>query len=207
MYKVFVNDIPIILSTERFIGENYQSIPLKRVRLKQLIKKIKRQELFYVNLFHAKEKKLLQIIKKKLPVVVAGGGLVYNQSQEILFIKRNGKWDLPKGKLEKKETIEQCAVREVEEETGVENLKITDFITTTYHIYKRGGKFKLKETHWYRMETDFAGTLQPQEGEGITKVKWKNFQKSQKALTKSYENIKLLFPKEYLIKNPKDRVA
>lgn len=207
MYKVFVNDVPIILSTEKYIGKNYTSLPLKRVNLKDVIKKVCRGELTHINLYHRKEKKLLKILKKALPVVVAGGGMVHDNNGKILFIYRKGKWDLPKGKIEKNETIEDCAVREVWEETGVENLKITGFIDTTYHVFTRNNKFKLKETHWFHMETDYEGELVPEPSEGIKKVKWKNFEKSQKALTKSYENIKILFPKEYLIPNPKDRVA
>ena len=93
MYKVFVNDIPIILSTEKEIGNNYKSIPLKKVRLKRIIKKMINGELIYVNLYHKKEDKLLKFLKKKLPVIVAGGGLVYNSKKEILLICRNGKWD------------------------------------------------------------------------------------------------------------------
>lgn len=207
MYKVFVNDIPIILSTEKYIGKNYTSLSIKRVKIKSLIKQMVRGELTHINLYHSKEKKLLKILKKSLPVVVAGGGMVHNNKGKILFIYRNGKWDLPKGKLEKNETIEECALREVWEETGVENLKISEFITTTYHVFKRNNKLKLKETHWYKMTSDYEGELKPEAGEGIKKVKWKNFEKSQKALLKSYENIKILFPKEYLITNPKDRIA
>ena len=207
MYKVFVNDIPIILSTEKDIGNNYKSIPLKKARFKRIIKKIANGELFYVNLYHKDEEKLLKFLKKKLPVVVAGGGLVYNDKKEILFIYRNKKWDLPKGKMEKDENIQDCALREVQEETGVQDLTIEKYITTTYHVFKRNDKFKLKETFWYEMRTSYKGELIPQENEGIKKVKWKDFQKTQKALNKSYENIKLLFPKEYLTKHPKDGMA
>ena len=207
MYKVFVNDVPIILSTEKYIGKNYTSIPIKRAKLKNIIKQVSRGQLSYINLYHPREKKLLKILKKKLPVVVAGGGMVYNKKGEILFIYRNGKWDLPKGKLEKNETIEECAIREVQEETGVQDLQITNFLQTTYHVFKRNNKFKLKVTYWYKMTSDYEGELIPEPSEGIKKVKWKNFEKCQKALGKSYENIKLLFPKEYLIKHPKDRVA
>ena len=206
MYKVFVNDIPLILSTEKDIGNQYTSIPIKTAKIKRIIKKVSKGELFYVNLYHENEEKLLEILKDKLKTIVAGGGMVYNQKGEILFIKRNGRWDLPKGKAEDGETIEQTSIREVEEETLVEGLEITKFLQVTYHILKRNGKFKLKETHWFEMKTSYEGELVPQKNEGITKVKWKNFEKSQKALQKSYENIKLLFPKEYLIQHPKNRV-
>ena len=207
MYKVFVKDIPIILSTNKKIGSQYTSMPLKIVNFKKLIKKISNGELHYINLYHKNEEKLEKFLKKKLPVVQAAGGLVYNHKKEILFIYRNSKWDLPKGGVENNETIEEAAVREVEEETGVQHLKVRDFIAKTYHVFKRNGEFKLKITHWYEMHTDYDEDLTPQVEEGIKKAKWKNFEKSQKALRDSYENIKLLFPKEYLTTHPKDRTS
>lgn len=207
MYKVFVNDVPLILSTEKDLGENYHSEPIKHARIKKIIRQIDSGELTHVNLYHWKEKKLLTTLKKKLPLVVAGGGMVHNDQGDILFIYRNGKWDLPKGKLEKGETVEECALREVCEETGVNDLTIESFIATTYHVFKRNGKFKLKETHWYNMRSNFTGELIPEPSEGIKKVRWKNLKKAQKALRKSYENIKILFSEEYLVYKPKDRVA
>jgi len=207
MYKVFVNDIPIILSTKKEIGENYTAFPIKTVKLKQIIQKINDGELLYVNLYHKKEEKLFKHLLKKLPVVTAAGGMVFNDNKEILFIYRNKRWDLPKGKTEKSESLEESAIREVMEETGVQGLEIVRFIRKTYHIFKRKDKYRLKVTHWYEMKTSFTGELIPEHAEGIKKVKWKNFSKSQKALTKSYANIKLLFPKEYLTTHPKDRVT
>ena len=207
MYKVFVKDIPIILSTKKKIGRQYTSLPLKIVNFKKLIKQILKGELDYINLYHKNEEKLEKFLKKKLPVVKAAGGLVYNHKEEILFIYRNSKWDLPKGGLEKGETYEEAAIREVQEETGVQNLEIRNFISKTYHVFKRNGEFKLKITYWYEMYSDYVGALCPQADEGIKKAKWKNFEKSQKALRDSYENIKLLFPKEYLTTHPKDRIS
>ena len=207
MYKVFVKDIPIILSTEKNIGKQYTSIPLKEVKFKKLIAKINNGELLYVNIYHKNAEKLERFLRKKLPVVEAGGGLVYNAKHEILFIRRNSKWDLPKGKVENGETYEEAAVRETMEETGIQDLVVKKFIAKTYHVFKRNDKFKLKITYWYEMFSDYTGPLTPQEEEDIKKVKWKNFEKSQKALRDSYENIKLLFPKEYLTTHPNDRVS
>lgn len=207
MYKVFVKEIPIILSTEKKIGRQYTSIPLKEVKFKKLIEKINNGELLYVNIYHKNEEKLEQFLRKKLPVVEAGGGMVYNNKKEILFIRRNSKWDLPKGKIEEGESYEDAAIRETMEETGVKNLEVRRFLKKTYHIFKRNDKFKLKITYWYEMYSDYDGELIPEEKEGIKKVKWKNFEKSQKALQDSYENIKLLFPKEYLLTHPNDRVS
>lgn len=207
MYKVFVNDLPIILSTKKNIGKEYTTIPLKEVKFKKLIRKIKQGSLVYVNLYHKNEDKLEALLLKKLPVVFAGGGMVFNAKKEILFIYRNGKWDLPKGKVEKDEAVEDAALRETQEETGIKNLELRGFITKTYHVFKRNDTLKLKVTHWYEMYSNYKGELKPQIEENITKVRWKNFAKSQKALTESYENIKLLFPKEYLTTHPNDRIS
>lgn len=207
MYKVFVNDIPIIVSTQKEIGENYTSFPLKTVRLKKVIRKMIKGKLIYVNLYHHDESKLLKLLLKKMKVVTAAGGMVFNPKKEILFIYRNNRWDLPKGKTEKKESIQDSAIREVEEETGVQGLVIKRFITRTYHVFKRKGKLRLKETYWYEMYTEYDGELVPEVKEGIKKAKWKNFEKSQKALKKSYANIKMLFPEKYLAGKSEDRVA
>ncbi|MDX1462431.1 MAG: NUDIX hydrolase [Marinirhabdus sp.] len=207
MYKVFVKEIPIILSTEKNIGKQYKSIPLKLAPLKKIIKKINDGELLYVNLYHKNPEKLEKFLFKKLKVVEAGGGMVFNSKKEILFIRRNSKWDLPKGKMEKGESHEEAAVRETMEETGVKDLQVRRFLMKTYHVFKRNEKFRLKVTYWYEMYTDYDGELIPETGEGIKKVRWKNFEKSQKALRDSYENIKLLFPKEYLTTHPNDRVS
>ncbi|MBZ9630669.1 NUDIX domain-containing protein [Salegentibacter sp. LM13S] len=207
MYKVFVNDVPLILSTKKDLGENYVSLPIKKVRIKRIIKKISNGELLYVNLYHEKEEKLLKHLFKKLRVVTAAGGMVLNDKDEILFIYRKKRWDLPKGKTEKNESIEASAIREVEEETGVEGLKVTKFLQKTYHIFKRKGRYRLKVTHWYEMRTSYEGELRPETKEGIEKAKWKDLKKSQKALQKSYANIKLLFSEKYLARHSEDRVA
>ena len=205
MYKVFIKDTPIILSTVKNIGKQYTAIPIKDIEFKKLIKDIKKGKLKYVNLYHPDKAMLDSILLEKLPVVVAAGGMVYNSKQQILFIKRNNRWDLPKGRVEKNERLEDAAIREVEEETGVKNLELGDFITKTYHVFKRNKKWKLKVTYWYEMHSDYQGKLKPQKEEGIKKVKWKNFEQSQRALKNTYENVKLLFPKEYLLFHPNDK--
>ncbi|WP_298543555.1 NUDIX domain-containing protein [uncultured Aquimarina sp.] len=201
MYKVFVNNTPIILSTKKVI-EDYETIHIKEVEFPKIIRNILRKEDEGVeakyHFYHKVEDKLLEHLYAKLPVVVAGGGKVYNADKEILFIKRNGKWDLPKGKVEKKEHLETAAIREVEEETGVTGLEITKFLYKTFHVFKRNGEFRLKVTYWFEMKTEFDGVLIPQKSEGITKVKWKNRKKAKKALTNSYANIKKLFSHDYL---------
>lgn len=207
MYKVFVKDIPIILSSEKSVEAPYETIPLASARFKHLVKKIHKGEKRYVHLYDKNAEKLEHYLKKKIPFVVAAGGLVENDQNELLFIYRNKRWDLPKGHVEPGEDYESAAIREVEEETGVQNLVIKSFLTTTYHVFKRKGEFRLKVTYWYKMATDYKGDLAPQIKEGIHKAKWKNFKKSQKALSKSYANIRTLFPSTYLTHDPDHRIT
>ncbi len=105
--------------------------------------------------------------------IEAAGGIVRNQHKEYLFIKRLGFWDLPKGKLYKKEAIRDGALREVTEETGLTNLIITKQLPSTCHIYTdRKGKEVLKETYWFEMFSKEDQMLVPQLEEDITEVKW-----------------------------------
>jgi ADP-ribose pyrophosphatase YjhB (NUDIX family) len=105
--------------------------------------------------------------------IKAAGGIARNSANEILFIKRLGVWDLPKGKLHKNEKIEDGALREVTEETGLNELRITKKLPSTFHIYTdRKGKEVLKETYWFEMYNDEHQTLLPQLEEDITEVKW-----------------------------------
>jgi len=192
MYKIFVNDKPIILTTKVEKETFFKNYSLKKVKIGNVIRKLNNSSLQEARLIHKKKKKLLKKFLKLLPNVVAGGGKVYNKNGDILFIYRNGKWDLPKGKIEGNETIEQTAIREVSEETGVNGLEITKPLETTYHIFKRNGRYKIKITHWFEMKTQFTGNLWPQENEGITKVEWLNAVQTTKALENSYANIKVL---------------
>jgi len=200
MYKVFVNNASIHLSTQSFISEKYISIPIRKANMSEIILQLQNNPQLKFHLYHRNEDKLLRILHKKLPVVIAGGGKVYNKENKVLFIKRNGFWDLPKGKAEKGESIEETSIREVEEETGVEDLEITRFLMKTYHVYKRNDKFKLKLTYWFEMKTAFSGMLQPQIEESITKVKWKSSPKVIEAMKNTYGTITQLFPREYLVR-------
>jgi 8-oxo-dGTP pyrophosphatase MutT (NUDIX family) len=98
--------------------------------------------------------------------------LVRNEKGEILFIFRRGKWDLPKGKLDAGETLEQCAVREVAEETGLRDIQLDGPLLVTWHTYDESGKHFLKETHWFSMSTRGDQSLTPQAEEQITELKW-----------------------------------
>ncbi|MBN9285805.1 MULTISPECIES: NUDIX domain-containing protein [Flavobacterium] len=199
MYKVFVNDKPLFLTNEIVKETDFQLFLLESVDIKQVIVKMFQNKIQKAFLYYPDEKEILKKLKEKIPVVKAGGGLVYNRKGEVLFIFRNGKWDLPKGGIEKKEEIEQTAMREVEEETGVDGLKITQKLQKTYHVFKRNGRYKLKVTHWFEMKTNFEGIPQGQIEEGIEKVAWLKPDEVKEALTNSYENIKLLFQAEKVL--------
>ncbi|MFH4965002.1 NUDIX domain-containing protein [Gaetbulibacter sp. M235] len=192
MYKVFVNDKPIVLTTkvEQEIG--FKNYLLNTVHIGKVIKELNNTSLKEVRLIHKDPDKLLKKFLKKLPNVIAGGGKVFNDKGDILFIYRNDKWDLPKGKIEGNESIERTAIREVTEETGVNGLEIVKPLETTYHIFKRNGKHRIKVTYWFEMKTSFSGYLYAQEEEGITKVEWLNEEQTIEALENSYANIKLL---------------
>ena len=196
MYKVFVNDTPVFLTSKKILGKNIKCVPLKETNIEQLVDSISKDEKTQYYLYHPNGELLLQKFKKKVEVVVAAGGLVRNKKNEILFIKRNGKWDLPKGRVEDNEKIEDAALRETEEETGVKNLEIVRPLKVTYHFFNRNEKLKLKETYWFEMKTDYNGVLKPETTEGIKKAVWKKKKKWDKTLEKAYANIKELFVDE-----------
>jgi 8-oxo-dGTP pyrophosphatase MutT (NUDIX family) len=196
MYKVFVNDKPLFLTNQIHKETDFQLFLLDGVDIPQLIVKMFRNRVKKAYLYHPDEKEILKTLKSKIKVQRAAGGLVYNDKGEVLFIYRNGKWDLPKGGIEKGERKPDAAMREVEEETGVGKLRITGKLQKTYHVFKRNGVYKLKLTHWYEMQSDFKGTPMPQEDEGIEKVAWLAPEQIADALRNSYENIKLLFEEE-----------
>jgi len=196
MYKVFVNDKPLFLTNEIVKETDFKLFLLESIDIEQLIVKMFNNKIKKCYLYYPDEKVIFKKLKEKIPVQKAGGGLVYNKNGEVLFIFRNGKWDLPKGGKEKGEKVKLTAMREVEEETGVDQLKIVKKLQKTYHVFRRNGKYKLKITHWYEMHSGFEGIPTGQLEEGIEKAAWLNPHEIEQALQNSYENIKLLFQKE-----------
>jgi len=121
---------------------------------------------------HTNIEDLKKAFWKKFTLVQAAGGLVTNKKHEMLLIFRRNKWDLPKGKLDPGETLEQCAIREVEEETGIQNIILHKPLLTTYHTYHESGKFILKESYWYTMSIADEQALVPQAAEQIADARW-----------------------------------
>lgn len=194
-YKVYLNSHSIILlfSKEYYQQKESCDWSIKNPSTKEINEKIQA-------LFHEEEKKkicfhsdnleeLWQHFQSIFTVIHAGGGLVSNADHAYLFIYRNEKWDLPKGKLDPGETIEQCAVREVEEECGIHQLTLGEKIKNTYHIYEFKGKTVLKITHWYKMNYQGNEKLIPQVEEGITKVAWIPVQDFDRVKKNTYANI------------------
>jgi 8-oxo-dGTP pyrophosphatase MutT (NUDIX family) len=125
------------------------------------------------------------------PTIIAAGGLVTNDEGQLLMIFRRGKWDLPKGKLDEGESIEACAVREVTEETGVDNIVLGGLLGKTYHEYfdKWQNADVIKETWWYSMQVKGTPALIPQTEEDIENIEWCSREKVKVYLHNSYDNI------------------
>lgn len=138
------------------------------------------------------EKKLLEEFISLFWYVEAAGGMVYNSNQERLFIHRFGKWDLPKGKIEKNETHEEAAIREVQEETGLLELAITEELPSTFHIFDYKGKKVLKRTYWYKMQYTGTDEPKPQLEEDIKQAVWVKDSDISKILENTYGSLKLL---------------
>jgi 8-oxo-dGTP pyrophosphatase MutT (NUDIX family) len=139
--------------------------------------------------FHSSLDELKKAFFKKFTLVQAAGGLIKNEENEILLIFRRGKWDLPKGKLDKGESLEECAVREVEEETGLQKIKLVAPLIITYHTYHEGTKFILKESHWYTMKVKSGQQLTPQTEEDIQEIKWVNEKELKPYLNNAFPSI------------------
>lgn len=197
MYKVFVNNQSIHFvknfNNQLFENENVEvyQFQSKRVLLSVITdfidKKITQQLYIYCpdNL-----SRVFSYYKSQYIEVKAGGGLVENIENKFLFIFRRGKWDLPKGKLDKGETIKDCAKREVEEETGIDNLNIIKKLPDTYHIYTEKNKEIIKHCYWFLMKTDSEKALKPQLIEDITEAVWLGEGELGKVVVNTYASIK-----------------
>jgi len=221
--KIFINDIPVILAKvdETEPDDKYDVVqqchnkPIDKNNLRdhvlvmhakkeqieqflQLITEKKLKQLDSIT-FAVKDKKAVkQYIKTKFKLVEAAGGIV-EKDDKILLIYRLGKWDLPKGKLDPGESKEAAAVREVEEECGVQ-VKLGEKITKTWHTYLRNEKFNLKRTYWYRMKLTNDSKLKPQIEEDIEEVRWMTHAEVQEAMYNSYRTIRSVIKKYYMMK-------
>lgn len=129
----------------------------------------------------------------KFNQINAGGGLVRNNEGKYLLIYRHNLWDLPKGKQEPDETIEECALREVEEETGLKGLELGNLICTTHHTYKVFGLSCIKHTYWYGMQYNGNQDTTPQLEEDISAAEWVSAGELAEKLENTYPSIRDVF--------------
>jgi len=158
--------------------------------IKSLLHEIKKEEFHAGVLWNNDLDKLKKVFFKNFTCIEAAGGIVQNGKKELLFIYRLDKWDLPKGKMEKGEKPDACALREVEEETGVTGLKLKKKIGETYHTYDAFGKHFLKTTHWYYITCSGTQNLVPQTEEDITAIKWVATKDIKEPIANTYPSIK-----------------
>ncbi len=131
-----------------------------------------------------------QLFQSFFTNIQTGGGLIENEKGEYLFIFRRKKWDLPKGKLDEGETIEECALREVAEETGLTNVKLEKFMLHTWHSYSERGQRILKQGSWYYMTGSSAQKLVPQTEEDIEEIMWLSKAEWALVLQNTFQSIK-----------------
>jgi 8-oxo-dGTP pyrophosphatase MutT (NUDIX family) len=178
--KIYFSDKPLFLCDEmtdeiRTYAHHDDAILIddfSHPAVNSMIHEMRREKVHAGIFVHRDFGELKKAFWKKFMIIKAGGGLVQNEQGEYLLILRRQKWDLPKGKLDPGETLEQCAVREVKEETGLHIVKLQSPLLITYHTYDENGRHILKETHWYRMTAASGQTITPQREEQITELKW-----------------------------------
>ncbi len=194
MNKVFINEryLYLFCDRKRQVAEfDFFTIYKSPTELKNSISlfekntSLKTMGVLFTN-EEEKEKALFSIYK----VIEAAGGIVKNKEGKILFIFRHGKWDLPKGKIEKGEKEKEAALREVEEECGIGDLSLHDKFTTTYHTYQLKGENCLKLSHWYKMNYNGNSLkLIPQTEEGITDARWMDKEEIKEAMKNTFSSI------------------
>ena len=193
MYQIFYKKKVILLTDVVQEESDIVVLSLKNLKFKKVIKVLNKKNIKSVHLFHKNRDKLLKHFFKLIPTVIAAGGKILNSKSDTLFIYRNDKWDLPKGKAEKNEQLSETAIREVIEETGIKGISITKPLDITYHIFKRNEEYRLKITYWFEMFSEYEGEFIPQLNEGISDVKWIKIEDLDNIKNNSYPNIKLLF--------------
>ena len=200
-YRIYINE-KVVLITESAPKkiETYERIDADVFDLKIVYTWIlnNKNKQFYVLCKDAKA--FLKTVAKSVNLIIAAGGLVKNEEGAFLFIYRNDKWDLPKGKVEKDEKVKEAAVREVEEECGIKVSNLDEKICKTYHAYIYKGEVVLKRTHWFNMRCKGKPKLKPQREEGITDVRWFEKEHVEPIMANTFPSIMDVLVKEKLVK-------
>lgn len=224
--NLFINDIPVMIirATEKpdksqfnhIINATHEPITLAKLLNRVWIKNAVQEDidklldlldttsprgLISITLTVVAYDEIKSFIKKKFKVIKAAGGVV-RKGDKVLMIYRLKKWDLPKGKLEKKEKVKSAAKREVEEECNVK-VDLKDKICTTWHTYTMKRKRVIKRTTWYNMKVVSHSNMKPQVEEDIEEVRWMTPKEVYHALQSSYKSIAFVFDEYFKIRKAK----
>ena len=170
MYQVFYKGKVILLTDVVRALILFVVVMEGNLKFKKVIKVLNKKNIKSVHLFHKNRDKLLKHFFKLIPTVIAAGGKILNSKSDTLFIYRNDKWDLPKGKFEQNELLSETAIREVIEETGIKGVSIKKPLDITYHIFKMDDEYRLKITYWFEMFSDYSGKFTPQLNEEFINI-------------------------------------
>lgn len=185
--KIYINNNNLILtdvlSDTKII--KYQDFN----QLKQIISDLESNKFNEIKLYASNINDILTDLYKIYTKIDAAGGIIRNEKNEILIINRLNKFDLPKGKVEPNEDIKDTAIREVKEETGLQDVKIISFFDSTFHTYELKNKKILKQTHWFLMSSTSTQKLIPQTIEDISSVEWINALDINKIFENTYPSI------------------
>lgn len=191
MYKVFIENRPIIFTENK--NKNAKSYSIQATLLKSIKKELipiihKLDEKIQIFIECKKLEEEIERLFEPYEKITAAGGIV-RRKNKFLFIKRNGFWDIPKGKMEKNESPEEAAIREIEEECGIVKPEISELIGVTYHTYEFNNMAVLKKTFWFSLEYDGPKEIYPQVEEGISKVEWLKVNELDKVRKKTFASI------------------
>ena len=203
MYRIFINDSELIL---RSFKPNLEVAKQSEVQsyfdascIKKAIDKVQKGICKSLILQGNDVEYMWSDFCSYYQLIEAAGGVVVNSKREVLWILRNGKWDLPKGKVESGEKVEDAAVREVEEECAVRGISRGALLGVTYHTYSYKSDAILKKTYWYGMTCSSKQVLKPQLEEGITEVVWADKTKHISCLSNTYTSIVELLKQEKVV--------
>jgi 8-oxo-dGTP pyrophosphatase MutT (NUDIX family) len=203
-YRIYINEKVILLTESAPKNkENYEKIDAGVFDLKIVYTWLTARKNIFFYVLCSDPKAFLKAVAKSVTLIEAAGGLVKNENGEYLFIYRNNKWDIPKGKIEKDEKIKVAAVREVEEECGIKVNNLGEKICKTYHVYVMKGEVVLKKTHWFKMRCKVQGKLKPQKEEGITDARWFKKDHIEPIIANTFPSIIDVLVKEKLVERVK----
>lgn len=197
MVKIYIQNKPLFLIDSMNAEiEDYLQRPttifideVSPAAVKTMLHELEQPEFYYGVFMHTNIRELLDAFKAQLEVIQAAGGLVYTEDRDLLLIHRLGHWDLPKGKLDEGETLEECAIREISEETGADKLTLEKPLHVSYHTYQQDGRKILKESHWYLVKAAEKTPLTPQTAENIAQCIWVPIGEIQPYIDGSYASV------------------